>query len=93
MIRKYLICGTPNQVFLQSKNTDAYFEVGRVVEIILPIRDFWSLSSQIKNIHYMVASNESKTEVASAYKKLMKTSAPFAVKEEDRLWLYERGKT
>ncbi|MFW7382060.1 MAG: hypothetical protein ACOH5I_24860 [Oligoflexus sp.] len=93
MIRKYLICGNPSQVFLQSKNTDAYYELGRVIELIMPIREFWGLSEQIKTIHYMVSANESTTEVATAYKKLMKSSAPFAVREEDRVWLYDKGKT
>lgn len=89
MIRKYLICGK-KQLYLQSKNIEAYQEVGRVVELLMPIKDFWQLQDMIKDVNYLIASGEPQTEVVASYKKVLQGSARFAVKEMDRLWLYGR---
>lgn len=91
MIRKYLICGK-NQIYLQSRNTDAYAEIGRVVELLLPIRNFWDIESRLKDMEYLISSKESQTDINTAFQKLFKESARFAVREEDRLWLYEQSK-
>ncbi len=89
MIRKYLICGK-KQVYLQSKNVESYQEIGKVIELLLPIDDYWVLESQIKDVNYLIASGEAQTEVTSSYRKVLLTSARFAVKEIDRVWLYGR---
>lgn len=89
MIRKYLICGK-KQLYLQSKNIEVYQEVGRVVELLMPIKDFWQLEGLIKDVNYLIAAGEPQAEVVASYRKVLKGSARFAVKEMDRLWLYGR---
>lgn len=91
MIRKYLICGK-EQIFLQSKNIDTYNELGKVIEVLYPIRDFWRIKSELDELEYLISSGEASTEIASAYRKILKSSARWAVNEEDRAWLYDRSK-
>lgn len=86
MIRKYLVCGK-RQIYLQSKNMDAYAEIGRVVELLMPVRDFWDLEKLVKDVNYYFAVGEAPAEVASSYKRVMRNSARFAVHEVDRGWL------
>ncbi len=87
MIRKYLICSKKN-VYLQSKNSDSYETIGKVVELVLPIRDFWEIDKLVKEVNYQIASSEQQAEISNSYKRVMLRSAPFAVSEEDRNWLY-----
>lgn len=86
MIRKYLICGK-KQVYLQSKNIDAYDNIGRVIELIMPIRDFWDLEKLIRDVNYLMAAGEAPAEITNSYRKVLRRSAFFAVKEMDRTWL------
>lgn len=87
MIRKYLICGK-KQIYLQSKNIDSYNEIGKVIELIMPVRDFWDLEKLIKDVNYLLAAGEAPAEVATSYRKVLRRSARFAVRELDRTWLY-----
>lgn len=91
MIRKYLVCGK-KQIYLQSKNTEAYDDIGKVVELLLPINDFWNLEKEIGKINYLTASDAPNVDVGGQYKKILKLSASFAVMEADRQWLYEHKK-
>ncbi len=92
MIRKYLICSKKN-VYLQSKNSDSYEAIGKVVELVLPIRDFWEIEKLVKEVNYHLSASEAQAEISNSYKKVMLRSAPFAVSEDDRKWLYGlRGK-
>lgn len=87
MIRKYLICGK-KQIYLQSKNVESYTDIGRVVELLMPVRDFWSLENLVKNVNYLMAAGEPANEIVTSYRKVLRHSARFAVRELDRSWLY-----
>jgi|GEM_PF-3470495 hypothetical protein len=89
MIRKFLVCGK-KQVYLQSKNIDSYHEIGKVIELLIPIKDFWVIEKYIKEVNYLIASGEAQAEISSSYRKVLLASAKFAVKEIDRTWLYGR---
>ncbi len=87
MIRKYLICGK-KQIYLQSKNLDSYGEIGKVIELVLPVRDFWDLEQLVRDVNYFLAAGEAPAEVATSYRKVLRRSARYAVRELDRTWLY-----
>ena len=91
MIRKYLVCGK-KQIYLQSKNTDAYADIGKVIELLLPINDFWALEKEIDQINYLTASDAPTVDIGGQYKRILKLSASFAVIEAERTWLYEHKK-
>ncbi|MES2743852.1 MAG: hypothetical protein V4655_00435 [Bdellovibrionota bacterium] len=91
MIRKYLVCGK-RQVFLQSKNSEAHADIGKVVELLLPINDFWKLENEIRKINYLTASDAPGVDVSGQLKKIFKASYNFAVIEADRQWIHERKK-
>lgn len=91
MIRKFLICGKKN-LYLQSKIIESYAELGRVIELLMPIQDYWALNDEISEVNYLVAAGEGNVEVARSYKKVLSISSKFAVKEQDRLWLYATKK-
>lgn len=86
MIRKFLVCGK-RQIYLQSKNLDSYIEIGRVVELLMPVRDFWDLEKLVKDVNYFLSVGEAPAEVATSYKRVMRRSALYAVLETDRGWL------
>jgi hypothetical protein len=91
MIRKYLICGK-KQIYLQSKNIESYNEIGKVIELVLPVRDFWDLEKLIRDVNYLLAAAEAPAEIYTSYRKVLRRSARFAVKELDRFWLYGQKK-
>jgi hypothetical protein len=92
MIRKYLICGK-RQVFLQSKNSESHAEVGKVIELLLPIDNFWALEDEVKKINYLTASDAPSVDVNGQLKRIFKASYSFAVLEADRQWIHERKKS
>lgn len=91
MIRKYLICGK-RQVFLQSKNSEVHAEIGKVIELLLPIQDFWKLENEVEKINYLTASDAPNVDVGGQFKRIMAASHSFAVLEADRSWINVRKK-
>lgn len=91
MIRKYLICGK-RQVYIQSKNNEAHAELGKVMELVMPITDYWVLENEVKMINYLTASDAPAVDVATQFKRILRASHNFAVLEADRHWIYERKK-
>ncbi len=91
MIRKYLICGK-KQIYVQSKNSDAYNDIGKVVELLMPITDYWTLEQAIHKINYLTASDAPAVDIGGQYKEILSLSSSFAVVEADRMWLYEHKK-
>jgi len=91
MIRKYLICGK-KQVFIQSKNSEAHAAIGKTIELLMPVVDFWELEKNIQKINYLTASDAPSVDVGGQYKKILRLSAGFAVAEADRKWLHEHKK-
>lgn len=92
MIRKYLVCGK-RQVYLQSKNHESHATVGKVIELLLPINDFWVLEKEVQKINYLTASDAPSVDVSGQYKKILGASYSFAIIEEDRKWIHEHKKT
>ena len=90
MIRKFFVVG--KQLYLQSKNLEAYQDLGRVIELELPIESFWEMDKLIKKANYLKASGESTPEILDFYKKIFKLSSKFALYEKERHWLSERSK-
>lgn len=90
MIRKFFICG--KQLYLQSKNLESYNDLGTVIELLLPIDEYWELEKEVKEVNYLVAAGENTAEVTSAYREALQRAARHAVKEKERVWLYEKSK-
>ena len=90
MIRKFLICGK-QQLYLQQQVIEGFSEIGKVIELQMPIREFWSLEEEIKEVNYLLSAGESTSEIVTTYKKALRACAQFATKEDDRLWLYHHG--
>ena len=80
------------QLYLQSKNIEAYQELGKVIELSLPIQDFWKVETLIKEANFLKASGEPTPEVMDFYRKIFEFCTRFAVYEAERLWLYEQAK-
>ncbi len=91
MIRKFLVCGK-KQIFIQSKTTDAYAAIGKIVELLMPVNDFWEIEKQINKINYLNASDAPNVDVGGQYRKILSLSCHFAVLEADRRWLNEHKK-
>ena len=92
MIHKYLVCAK-NQIYLQSKSIDSYNSIGKVIELYIPLREFWELEKDISNMNYMVSLDEPQSEITSFYKDILWKCGKYALKENDRLWLLENGKS
>ena len=90
MIKKFLIAG--KQLYFQSKNVESFNELGTVIELEMPIQNFWVAEDNMKYANYLLASGEASAEVLSVYKKIFAMCAPFAVFEKDRNWLYTKAK-
>lgn len=88
MIRKYLLCGK-KQLSLQGRNIEALGEMGRVVELLLPIKEFWAIESDIKRLDYLVATDSQAVDISTQYIKTLKRSLRYSVKAADREWLYQ----
>ena len=87
MIRKFLICGK-QQLYIQQQVLDGYNEIGKVIELAMPIRDFWRLEEEIKEVNYLLSAGESNSEITSSYKKALRICAKYALREDDRQWLF-----
>lgn len=85
MIRKFMIIG--RQFYLQSDLPDAPGEQSRPVELLLPVDDLWKLNKMLKEVDYLMASNEPKGDIQVARNRILDFIQPFAIAEKDRLWL------
>ncbi|SMF46481.1 hypothetical protein [Pseudobacteriovorax antillogorgiicola] len=90
MIRKFLVCGK-QQLYLQQQIIEGFSEIGKVIELQLPIRNFWDIEEDIKEVNYLLSAGESSSEIVTAYRKVLRSCAQYATKEDDRLWLYLHG--
>lgn len=91
MIRKFLVCGK-QQLFLQNQLREGFGEIGRVIELIMPIREYWTLEGKVKEVNYLLSSGDSSPEVSSHYKSAVKFSISYALREEDRAWMINYAK-
>ena len=63
------------------------------MELYIPLRDFWELEKEIANMNYMVSLDEPQSEINSFYKDILWKCGEYALKENDRTWLLENGKS
>jgi hypothetical protein len=89
LIRKYLICS--RHLFLSSAKHDEPGNKVPIVELLLPIKDFWELEELMKSMDYLIASNEDPILVNETVQKIFKKVAPYAVNEKDRIFLYAKA--
>ncbi len=89
MIRKYLVCS--KHLFLSSTKHDEPGNKVPIVELLLPIKEFWEVEELMKAVDYLVASNEDPILVNEAVQKIFKKVAPYAVNEKDRTLLYGKA--
>ena len=69
MIRKFLICGK-QQMYMQSKNLDSYREIGKVIELLMPVKSYWVITEELKLANYQMSAGESPAEVMVTYRKI-----------------------
>ena len=91
MIRKFLICGKQH-LYLKQQSLEGYNELGKVIELAMPIREFWELETEIKEVNYLLSAGESNSEIAMSYRKALRICARYALREDDRTWLYANSK-
>ncbi|MEZ4741645.1 MAG: hypothetical protein R3B45_04235 [Bdellovibrionota bacterium] len=65
----------------------------KVIEIEIPIRDYWQSQDLLKHADFLVANSENIAEVREVYRRFFKLVAPYAISEKDKIWLYERAKS
>lgn len=66
-------------------------DIGKVIELSLPIRTFWELKEQIQEAIFQLDAND-EYEFGKIKKTILRTCTRYATKEEDRTWLYENSK-
>ena len=90
MIKKLFVVG--KQLYLQGKNLESYAELGKVIELEMPIESFWKMEKLINEANYLMSSGESTPEILDFYKKIFKFGSKYAIFEKERSWLNERSK-
>lgn len=91
MIKKILVCNRQD-IYLQSRPLDYASEIGKSIELLIPLRTFWELEKMIEAFVYLVSTGEDKAGIEQSYKSILKKCAPFAIKEVERQWLHEKSK-
>ena len=88
MIRKCLIIS--KHIYLQNDMPEALDEQLKPIEILLPVEQLWILKKYLKELDYLVASNEPGGDVKICQTKIYRFIHPYAVQEKDRNWLNSR---
>lgn len=89
MIRKFLIVG--KHVHLSSTKEEDEQAASYTIDLSMPITVYWQLNSLLEKANFMTSSNDDTTDIQEIYRKVFKQSAPYAVIENDRLWLIKRS--
>ncbi len=61
-----------------------------MIELQLPIKSFWEVESDLKNIDYMLTAHEDSVTINDRVLRLMRKVEPYAVAERDRIFLRGR---
>lgn len=61
-----------------------------MIELQLPIKTFWEVESDLKNIDYMLTAHEDFVTINDKVLRLMRKVEPFTVSERDRIFLRGR---
>lgn len=64
-----------------------------MIELSIPLEDYWELEKDLKEANYLMASGESSAEINNAFRRILQQSIKHAVKEKDRAWLHEKLRT
>jgi hypothetical protein len=91
VIKKILVCNR-HDIYLQSRPLDYSSELGKAIELLIPLRTFWDIEKMIEAFVYLVSTGEDKVGIEQSYKSILKACGPFAIKEVDRQWLHEKSK-
>lgn len=86
-----MIC-SQKELYLQTKLGDRASDIGKVVELLLPIRKYWELKEKIQQSLYHLDNDEDESEFIKIKKSVLKACTPYAKSEDDRKWLYEISK-
>lgn len=66
--------------------------MGTVIELYMPLVKYWQIEKWIKKANYIASTGESSAEVLEVYKKVFRLCAEYAVREQERKWLYDKAK-
>jgi hypothetical protein len=86
MIKKFLIVG--KNLYLQTKQPKSAEELGTLIELKLPIEEYWGLRNEFEKLEYLVAAGEIKTEIGSQKRNVLTICSKWALSEKDRNWLF-----
>lgn len=78
------------QLFFASQAPDPHLELGRVIELKMPIEVFWEAEKVLKKVTYLSASGEPLTEINVEVNRLYQLLAPFCVDEANRIWMVDK---
>ncbi|MBF0441188.1 MAG: hypothetical protein HQK54_04730 [Oligoflexales bacterium] len=76
---------------MQSKGLESYHELGKVIELFIPVDEYWKIQQLIAKANYLYSSGESAAEIKEVYKKVMSYCSQFAIREDERKWLNEKS--
>ncbi len=77
-------------MYFATQRPEAREEGVQVVELEMPIDDYWKALDIINEITFLQASGEPPSELSTRLKQVFKLSAPHAVFEKHRTWLIEK---
>lgn len=58
---------------------------------MMSLEAFWKITDLIKEADYLMSSKEQMADIQAIYKSVFKTAGPYAIYENDRLWLLKRS--
>lgn len=89
MIHKFLIVG--KQVMFSSVKLEDEHQSLYNIDLLMPLDVYWEISELLRLSNYLYASDEQMADIHEIYKEIFRKSAPHAVFENDRTWLYQHG--
>jgi len=92
LILKFLVVG--RQIYFSASKIGLdQDESLKLIDLEMPIDEFWKSEKILKEADYLIASSESGADVRELYRRFFKLMAPWAVEEKDKTWLYDRAKS
>ncbi len=84
MIHKYLIIN--KTLFLSSAKLEDQ-KTSKVIELLVPIQIHWDIVELLKQANFLLSRGGLNVDVQAIYRKIYRAASPYAVSENDRLWL------
>lgn len=91
MLKKFLVKQGKN-MYLASAKPPQDSGTEHVLALHLPLDVFWKLEDMMLETQFLLSSGAIGASVLDSYKDIFRVSAPYAVHERDRAWLYEQKK-